>query len=394
MDGTWGDLHVSYCGLHQNGFGHLHQLCPNTSTSWRGNLHLPSPACKFSSTLADKAYSACGEVVSTLHAMVLLQVYQAKALNELHKGSSEPGVMQELRTATDMSTLVVQGSPAVPTFSIKVQFLSASRAGCFPARLTGSSVPSDSAMRFSSPGALPSSCYVSCLASRDRCPTGEGLGSPAVIKTGFYSPYFIIPKKGSGLLPILDLDSFSTQTVPAVCVRGTGISVQSPALRAVPWHSFHPLKDWLILAQSRDQLCEHRDMVLRHLSLFGPLGQLGQEQTLPCAEYLLSRYVVGLGQPDSATHRGARPVSVELLENNQEQDSSPTETFSEAPGAYGIRSHSNAARIASYETASALASRPNPEMGDSERYVPGARHPTLPPNLHPMVGPSVPPFQL
>ncbi len=29
------------------------------------------------------------------------------------------------------------------------------------------------------------------------------------------------------------------------------------------------LDDWLILAQSRDQLCEHRDMVLRHLSLLG-----------------------------------------------------------------------------------------------------------------------------
>ncbi len=56
--------------------------------------------------------------------MALLQVYQAKALKQLHEGSSDPGVMQELRTATDlalratkvtalslgqaMSTLVVQ----------------------------------------------------------------------------------------------------------------------------------------------------------------------------------------------------------------------------------------------------------------------------------------------
>lgn len=29
------------------------------------------------------------------------------------------------------------------------------------------------------------------------------------------------------------------------------------------------LDDWLILAQSRDQLCEDRDLVLRHLSLLG-----------------------------------------------------------------------------------------------------------------------------
>ncbi len=29
------------------------------------------------------------------------------------------------------------------------------------------------------------------------------------------------------------------------------------------------LDDWLILAQSQDQLCEHRDLVLSHLSQFG-----------------------------------------------------------------------------------------------------------------------------
>ncbi len=52
----------------------------------------------------------------------------------------------------------------------------------------------------------------------------------------------------------------------------------------------------------------------------GTSGQLGKEQTLPCAEDLFSRYGVGLGQPDSATHRGEHPVS------------GHTETFSEAPG--------------------------------------------------------------
>ncbi len=56
--------------------------------------------------------------------MALLQTYQAKALKQLYEGSSDPGLMQELRTATDlalwaakvtarslgqtMSTLVVQ----------------------------------------------------------------------------------------------------------------------------------------------------------------------------------------------------------------------------------------------------------------------------------------------
>ncbi len=43
----------------------------------------------------------------------------------------------------------------------------------------------------------------------------------------------------------------------------------------------------------------------------------------------------GFGQSDSAPHAGTRSVGVELLEYVQEQDGCPTETVSEAPGAYG-----------------------------------------------------------
>ncbi len=73
----------------------------------------------------------------------------------------------------------------------------------------------------------------------------------------------------------------------------------------------------------------------------------------------------------------------------QGQDSGPTETFSEAPGAYGSRSGSNPARFASYETASALASRPSPEMGVATRHVPSGNHSGIPPNLQPVVRPLV-----
>ncbi len=71
-----------------------------------------------------KAYSAAGKAASTLHAMAILQVHQAKALKQVHEGSTDPGLIQELRTATDfalratkvttrslgkaMSTMVVQ----------------------------------------------------------------------------------------------------------------------------------------------------------------------------------------------------------------------------------------------------------------------------------------------
>ncbi|KAI2646504.1 hypothetical protein H4Q32_024931 [Labeo rohita] len=100
---------------------------------------------------------------------------------------------------------------------------------------------------------------------------------PADMKTGFYSPYFIVPKKGGGLRPILDLRTLnralhklpfkmltlkcilecihpqdwfavidlkdpyfhvsilpSTQTISMVCVQRSGVSVQGPTLRAVP----------------------------------------------------------------------------------------------------------------------------------------------------------------
>ncbi len=77
------------------------QLCPQGAAAWWGNPRLPSRACKFSSTLTAKAYSAAGQAASALHVMALLHVHQAKALKQLHEGGADPGVLQELRTATD-----------------------------------------------------------------------------------------------------------------------------------------------------------------------------------------------------------------------------------------------------------------------------------------------------
>ncbi|KAL0150168.1 hypothetical protein M9458_054595 [Cirrhinus mrigala] len=94
--------------------------------------------------------------------------------------------------------------------------------------------------------------------------------------------------------------------------------------------------------------------------LVGSSGQLGKEQTLPDKEDLFSWYGVGLGRTDIMPHAGTCPVSVELPEYVQEQDSGPTE-ISEAPTAYGSCSDSYTARAAPYETASTLAPRPSPK---------------------------------
>ncbi len=209
------------------------------------------------------------------------------------------------------------------------------------------------------------------------------------------------------LLPCLDPPS--TQTVSPLCVRGASIPVQGPSLRAIPVAS-------CLHQGRRSRPCNVKGsrhsypQLPRRLAHSGPVsstvvrtqgygaqspqpvgtsGQPGKEQTLPYAEDLFSRHGVGLGQPHSTSLRGACSVNAEMPGVSPAQEGGSTETFSEAPGAYGILSRYHAARIASYETASALAPRPSPEMGMAPRHIPGLTHPVLPSHLQPMVGPCL-----
>ncbi len=86
-------------------------------------------------------------------------------------------------------------------------------------------------------------------------------------------------------------------------------------------------------------------------------------------------------------HGRACPSSAELPEFLQRQECGTTETVSEAPGAYGIRSH--AARVASYETTSALATLPSPEVGMALRYTLIEHHPAVSPFPQPLDGPCL-----
>ncbi len=123
--------------------------------------------------------------------------------------------------------------------------------------------------------------------------------------------------------------------------------------------------------------------------LVGASGQLGKEQALPCAENLFSWCGVRLGEYDGAPHGRARPISAELPEFLQRQDCGSAETVSEAPGAYGIRSCSHVARIASYETISALVALPSPEVGMAPRCTSGEHHTGVSPLLQPLDGPCL-----
>ncbi len=92
-----------YAGIPQVERAVAVHLCPRNAATWRNRPRLPSKACKLTAALAAKAYSAAGQAASALHAMVILQVHQAKALKQMHEGSPDPGLMQELCTATDLA---------------------------------------------------------------------------------------------------------------------------------------------------------------------------------------------------------------------------------------------------------------------------------------------------
>ncbi len=653
------------------------QLCPQGAAAWRGNPRLPSRACKFSSALTAKAYGAAGQGASALHAMALLQVHQAKALKQLHEGDADPGVLQELRTATDlalratkvtaralgqtMSTLVVQERHLWLTLadmreSDKHRFLDSpiSQAGLFgeavedfaqqfsaaqkqmeafrilprrsaavstpppaaappparrrrrppaastsaPARpqqqpsqwpqhgagrrkaarpasapakpvkcqgrrrpwdgrpgASGSCSSGDGDSTTPSPGGGPGGEFLFCSATGPRVSGTQNFiravsffsgsqegedGSARDPVSTFPSPsLFASGQQG----PVRGRDAFSRAPCPAVepgecctthsdptsrrsafrvgplgstalphrgyvyvspgpaCTAPGGLARAPQAVSLAPEDHQTRLRDSVRPASSQVQgqsvhlsvepgcpclacrsrgptgegrdtagsssrdgvralqrpllhrsqetrwvtsnlgpacsepgpcqapvqdvdaetplsmrpslrlgcsdrperrllpcldppsipLCVRRASIpvgppLRAPQPVGASGQPGKEQTLLYAEDLFSRQGVGLGQPHSTSLRGACSVNAEMPGVSPAQEGGSTETFSEAPGAYGILSRYHAARIASYETASALASRPSPEMGMTPRHIPGLTHPVLPSHLQPMVG--------
>ncbi len=83
-------------------------LCPQNAATWRNHPRHPSKACKLMATFAAKTYSAVGHAASALHAKAILQVHQVKAFKQMHEGSSDLRLMQELRSATDFALWVTK----------------------------------------------------------------------------------------------------------------------------------------------------------------------------------------------------------------------------------------------------------------------------------------------
>ncbi len=199
------------------------------------------------------------------------------------------------------------------------------------------------------------------------------------------------------------------QAIPAVCVRRTSISVQvlpfglslSPRVftkvarqplfpeRSGRAHSQLPRRR-LILAQSQDQLCEHRDWCSSHLSQLGLRVNWEKSNSCRCRGSLFSVWSLGFGQSDSAPHAGPRSVGVELLEYIQEQDAAPLKQFQRLLGHMALRRRSRRWGLLHMRPLHTGLHGRVPRLGVAERHAEGPSHSSLPPNLHPVVRPFIP----
>ncbi|KAL0149293.1 hypothetical protein M9458_055331 [Cirrhinus mrigala] len=421
-----------------------------------GFLH----ACRLSSALTGRAYSAAGQAATALHAMATLQVYQAKALRKnctwvvltkrlcrscVRRLTSPSGRLRSRRSQSlgqVMSTLVVQErhlwlNLAQMADVDKARFLDApvSQAGPHSQKqqfstslgqaprdlfLSGNMSPRVQTQSQHSPAREPgkrvSAAQSGQTALQDVHPSGASplplpTGRPTAV-TSVNAPLIPLATRLAAWLELVRavqnahcetypfvrltpglvcghrpegrvlsrLDFASTQTLSTVCFRGSSVSVQGAPIWPVPvpprlyegrgggpdpalaeGHS-HP--------QLSRRLAHHGSLARSVVRTqgpgapapqpSGPSGQPRKEQTLPSAEDLFSRHGAGLDQYDSLPHQRVHAVCAELSEIFQAQNSGPSQNISEAPGAYGSRSRSNAARPASYETASALATRSSP----------------------------------
>ncbi|KAI2644612.1 hypothetical protein H4Q32_030720 [Labeo rohita] len=244
----------------------------------------------------------------------------------------------------------------------------------------------------------------------------------AEMRKGFYSPYFIVPKKGGGLRPILDLRilnrtlhkrPFKMLTLKHLftCVRAQdwfvaidlkdayfhvsilprhrpflrfafegrayqyrvlpfGLSLSPLIFTKIAEAALTPLRemgirvcnyldDWLILAHSLELVCTHREVVLNHLAQLGLRVNWEKSKLSPVQRISF--------------------LGVEL-------DS----ISSEASRAHGIRSRGHAAGFDAHETTATLATYSSPEMGMAQRHAPCGHHTVVSQNSQPLDGPCVP----
>ncbi len=220
--------------------------------------------------------------------------------------------------------------------------------------------------------------------------------SPALSESGFYSRYFLVPKKDGGLRPILDLRRLNhalmrrpfrmitlKQILSQICTEDwfcsldlkdayfhiqiaphhrrflrfafEGVAYQytvlpfglslaprtftkcmdaalSP-LRQMGIRILNYLDDWLILAQSEVELLSHRTLILSHLERLGLRVNFAKKVSQPTN--IVPGYSSGLSSHESGDSARTRSGHSETRGHLQERHRSPTQSVSENAGPYG-----------------------------------------------------------
>ncbi len=111
-----GGVARGYAGIPQVERAIAVHLCPWNAATWRNRPRLPSKACELTASLAAKAYSAAGQAASTLHAIAILQVHQAKVLKQVHEGwCRRRSTSDESHSAVPREGDVHHGGPEAPS---------------------------------------------------------------------------------------------------------------------------------------------------------------------------------------------------------------------------------------------------------------------------------------
>ncbi len=138
------------------------------------------------------------------------------------------------------------------------------------------------------------------------CIQSQGWFAAVDLKDAFKSRFFLDTGRSYGLRSRVGHGSTRSSPSGCPCSPHVFMKIMEGAL-ALLWEvgirNLNYRNDWLIMAQSRDQLCDHRDLVLWHLSQLGLRGQLGKEQALTCVENLFPHYGVRLGEYDDVSHQ-------------------------------------------------------------------------------------------
>ncbi len=89
-------------------------LCPASAKTMGSDISLPSKPCRMIAHLANMVYFLAGEGASALHAMAVVQVFQAKLLQSLEGGTTSPEVVNDLRAAMDFTLMMMPRRLAEP----------------------------------------------------------------------------------------------------------------------------------------------------------------------------------------------------------------------------------------------------------------------------------------